>query len=331
MADVYDDATHPEEQSRPGARLGRAVNLAGGLVSLGLIIGTAVWGYKLMVRDVTGVPVVRALEGPVRVTPEDPGGVVAAHQGLAVNQVPADGSAGGPVEQVILAPAPLDLAAEDIPIPLLPRPAPAPEVPAVVDAPRVIDDAPDGALATDMAVAEALGGAPQDLPVEPLDLPEMTGDSTADALALAEALSAGVEPLSGIEADGALRDEQGLRRSPRPAARPGGFAVAAAVTDVTPASAQVEDVAPDTIPEGTRLVQLGAFESADVARAQWDRIGSRFQSYFDGKQRVVQRAEANGKAFYRLRAMGFEDLSDARRFCSALMAEQADCIPVVVR
>jgi hypothetical protein len=29
--------------------------------------------------------------------------------------------------------------------------------------------------------------------------------------------------------------------------------------------------------------------------------------------------------------MGFEDLSDARRFCSALVARNADCIPVVTR
>jgi hypothetical protein len=29
--------------------------------------------------------------------------------------------------------------------------------------------------------------------------------------------------------------------------------------------------------------------------------------------------------------MGFTDLSDARRFCSAMVAERADCIPVVAR
>jgi hypothetical protein len=29
--------------------------------------------------------------------------------------------------------------------------------------------------------------------------------------------------------------------------------------------------------------------------------------------------------------MGFADLGEARRFCSALVAERADCIPVVTR
>ncbi len=51
----------------------------------------------------------------------------------------------------------------------------------------------------------------------------------------------------------------------------------------------------------------------------------------NGKDRLIQRAESGGRTFYRLRAMGFDDLADARRFCSALVAEEAACIPVVVR
>ena len=62
----------------------------GAVVSLALVAGLGVWGYKLTVRDVSGVPVVRALEGPMRVLPTDPGGKLATHQGLAVNAVQAD-------------------------------------------------------------------------------------------------------------------------------------------------------------------------------------------------------------------------------------------------
>jgi len=219
-----------------------------------------------------------------------------------------------------------------LPVPRLPRPvldeAPAP-LPEVAEAPVEIEDIPEDALATDLAVAEALADAPV-----PLDLPEMTGDATADALALAEALSAGVAPLTGITdtaATGPLRDARGLARSPRPAARP----VSLSQTVSAPAAGAViggnVEVTAEEIPSGTRLVQLGAFESAEVARAQWDKIGGQFSEYFSGKARVVQRAQSGGKTFYRLRAMGFDDLSDARRFCSALMAQKADCIPVVVR
>jgi hypothetical protein len=78
-------------------------------------------------------------------------------------------------------------------------------------------------------------------------------------------------------------------------------------------------------------VQLGAFDSDEVARSEWGRLSSRFNDYLAGKKRVIQRAESGGRVFYRLRAMGFSDLADARRFCSALVAENADCIPVVTR
>ena len=46
---------------------------------------------------------------------------------------------------------------------------------------------------------------------------------------------------------------------------------------------------------------------------------------------MIQEAESGGRTFYRLRALGFDDLSDARRFCSVLVAENADCIPVTAR
>ena len=49
------------------------------------------------------------------------------------------------------------------------------------------------------------------------------------------------------------------------------------------------------------------------------------------KRRVIEKATSGGRTFYRLRAEGFADLPDARRFCAALVAEKADCIPVVTR
>jgi hypothetical protein len=45
---------------------------------------------------------------------------------------------------------------------------------------------------------------------------------------------------------------------------------------------------------------------------------------------VVQKAESGGKIFYRLRASGFSDISDARQFCTAI-SDKVACIPVVTR
>jgi hypothetical protein len=249
---------------------------------------------------------------------------------------------------VILAPEPLQLSDEDLPRPRLPQPVLTPppaefaEVPPLADENGEVADVPEDALATDRAVAEALS--------PDADLPDLAEGTDADILALADEIAEGVPALSGaglppeetldaetepeadIAAPVARNDDQGIARSPRPPARPSRLATAIAPTNVAPTSSDAApEVAAESLPAGTRLVQLGAFDSAETAREQWEKIGGTFSDYFRGKSRVVQRAQSGGKTFYRLRAMGFEDLADARRFCSALLAKSADCIPVVVR
>ncbi|RVV98815.1 SPOR domain-containing protein [Mesobaculum littorinae] len=373
MADIEFGDYEAGEAARTGA-FTHLVNWTGGLLSLALVGGLGVWGYQLLVRDVTGVPVVRALAGPMRVAPEDPGGTLADHQGLAVNAIAAEGVAAGPAEQVMLAPPEMRLEDGDLPVAQLPKPsAESPgtatgqtpagnsdidddldpafegetmqamdELPAEDDSVEMaaddgsVEDMPDDVLATDAAVARALSNDAG-----------TSGDPEADARALADALSNGVEPLDGgDEIDDiavAQTDSRGLSRSPRPQFRPASLTMAkpavlraedapVAVQTVSAAGPEVaEEVPADQIAAGTRLVQLGAFDSAETARDQWQKISGRFDDFFVGKSRVVQRAESGGKIFYRLRATGFEDLADARRFCSALVAQQADCIPVVVR
>jgi hypothetical protein len=288
----------------------RVANLAGAAVSLALIVGVGVWGYKLLVRDVSGVPVVKAAEGPMRIQPENPGGRQALNQGLAVNEVAAEGTASGPVEQLILAPEPLDLTLEDTP----PRAA-AETAPAVEDG-----------EATPLAEA----GEPRSADDDALQL--------AAVEALAQQLSDGATPLEELapvterapQVEERPEVTEGLGVSLRPKLRPSGLAKVQNVAAVS-APAGPRDVDPGSIPTGTRLAQLGAYDSAEVARKEWTRLSGRFEDYLQGKDRVIQKAQSGGRTFYRLRAMGFDDLSDARRFCSALVAENAECIPVVTR
>ena len=56
-----------------------------------------------------------------------------------------------------------------------------------------------------------------------------------------------------------------------------------------------------------------------------------YPDFFRDKDRVVERAVSGGREFFRLRAHGFDDLPDARRFCTALNAQGAPCIAVTVR
>jgi hypothetical protein len=85
------------------------VNWAGALMSVGLVVGMSVWAVQLLMRDVSGVPVIEALEGPMREPPADPGGTQAPHQGLAVNRI-AEGEEAQPVpDRLVLAPPPIEL------------------------------------------------------------------------------------------------------------------------------------------------------------------------------------------------------------------------------
>lgn len=308
-------------------------NVAGALVSCALIVGVGVWGYKLLVRDVSGVPVVRAAEGEMRVRPEDPGGQLAQHQGLSVNEVAAEGAAARPADKLRLAPEPVDITEEDdVSAPLTVATEPQEESVQEVSLPAT----PDVAAALQAGDVEDLV-AQLTAGVTPLsDLPTVAENNAAqDVVAVVTPASATSLEAATTEAVAAVLDAPGVRQSLRPRKRPiapvATAVNASVVQPETPSLPQTTEVDAASLPVGTRLAQLGAFDSEDVAREQWDQMNIRFGDYLSDKQRIIQRATSGGRVFYRLRAMGFEDIADARRFCSALVAENADCIPVVTR
>ncbi|MBV7393033.1 SPOR domain-containing protein [Mameliella sediminis] len=314
-------------------KMASVANWAGAAVSLALIAGIAVWGYRVVARDVSGVPIVQAMSGPMREAPKDPGGTLADHQGLAVNAVAGSGAAADPADRLMLAPRPAGLQAEDVALGVLkpvpqadPKPALArnaeivalqPQGAPIPESADPVDSGPLAALADEIASRSK--------PLSPL----APGTDAEVVTALAKAL-----PDVGSAVDKERYTGPGLARSLRPRLRPAGLsstarpvaAVAAAV-----ASAPVTEIDPATLPAGTRLVQIGAFDSPDAARSEWDRLDGRFGDYLAGKDRVIQKAASGGRTFYRLRAHGFVDLSDARRFCAAFVAQKVDCIPVVTR
>ena len=84
------------------------------------------------------------------------------------------------------------------------------------------------------------------------------------------------------------------------------------------------------LPIGSAIVQLGAFDSKSLAESEWRRFEKLLGSILAPKQMIIQKAESGGKIFYRLRASGFNDISDARQFCTAI-SDKVACIPVVTR
>lgn len=359
MAYSYSDDDAPESLMRLDI-VQTALRWTGAAVSVSLVLGLGVWSYRMMVRDISGVPVIQAMGGPTRTAPEDPGGHKAAHQGLSVNRIAALGEAAPPADTVTLAPRPVALAAEDRPVSLQPvaRPGAVPDRVILAsarpgDTPRLAAE-PGGRPSGDAETLARIKG--QDAAA----LAEDAAARAEDAAPAAPEQTAAPEPAAdqteqpapasrfGIALDAALAEALGVKtavlRSPRPAIRPGqgDLRLAALETGATTGTdalagplenpvAATGPVDPDTLPVGTRLVQLGAYDDRAEAEAAWQQIEARFGDYLDGRRPVIQSAESNGRSFYRLRALGFADDGDARRFCAALLAEQANCIPVMIR
>lgn len=306
-----------DEGAAPG--MARLVNLAGAALSVALLLGVGLWSYRLMVRDVSGVPVIQALEGPIRRSPDDPGGRQAPYQELSVNTVAAQGEAAGAARIVAVAPPPVQLTDEDRAIAEMTttRAAPitAPSSPAIlapqvqpqqIAAPAPIQPAAplQSAAALELVPASAPGVSRSPLP------PRRPGAVTriAAAAPVAAAPSAQVQPVGAVDAqaEAVLQD---------------------LVTRLAPPT--VTEIDPSTLAPGTRLVQLSVYESADEARGAWDQLAARFPAYLDGRSRIIDSAAAGGRTFYRLRAHGFVDEPEARRFCSIFLAQGVDCIPVL--
>jgi hypothetical protein len=346
MADYIESAPAGRGTSPLQARAGSMVNYLGAAVSLALIVGVAVWGYRIVVRDVTGVPVVRAMDGPMRQAPETPGGDIALNTGLSVNTIAAMGEAAPPEDRLVLAPPQLGLSEADL------------EAQPMAEADEVLASATAGPEVTEPVALEDEGAGALAIATAPetvADAPQIAETLTDEQVqALADSIAAGTAPLTDLAAgtdapvevsvEGVAGEEMiaasvpGLAQSRRPAARPASLATTveaaappAAADSAPPDAAVPVQVTTAAIPSGTNLVQLGAFESPEIAAAEWTRLEGRFADYMAGKDQVIQQATSGGRTFFRLRAMGFTDLSDARRFCSALVAEDAACIPVVVR
>jgi hypothetical protein len=315
----YDDF-----ESDPSGRLATLLNWGGAALSILLIAGLATWGWKLWQRDVTGIPVVRALEGPMRVAPEEPGGLASEYQGLTVNRIAEDRTDETQAERVVLAPAPATLnEEEDLPMAALPSVAPE-QAPGAEDGMEFVEIAPAPQIGEPESYSEVTL-ADEDGPVEEdMGVVLTEEEPTATDLAVAAALAdIGIAPEPAIIQVGAASGVPSI--TPRPAVRP------ANLQRVSLDAPRIVDgeVDASTIPAGTRLVQLGAYASPEVARAEWANAESSFGDYLVGRSRVVQEVQTGGRTFYRLRAMGFDDLADARRFCAVLVADGANCIPVL--
>ena len=302
MADYeHLEAATAQSEQRPG--LGMFVSWIGAGLSLALAIAIGMWAYQTIMRDVSGVPVIKASSDPMRVAPENPGGLSAQNKGLSVNRVAEEVASKAP-DQVMLAPSPVSLSEDDL---------------------------ASGALrAQNSENSSMVLNAPI-----PLDINNLPDDLLRDS---ARAMVTLYRQWYDTKAIGSIKDALkhalqndesavGLAQAIRPPKRPSNSAHQWRAAQV----ASVRDLSPLDILAGTALVQLGAFDSEAVAKAEWLRLDKTFSSFMRGRDRLIVKATSGGRDFYRLRAVGFADIDDAKRFCATMVAGDVDCIPILAR
>ena len=279
----------------------------GAALSFFLLVGAIGWSYQLIVRDINQIPVVRAQLGPLRVAPDDPGGLTAANQGLSVTQLAVNEK---PLlsNEIHLAPAAEILNAEHLALQV------------TEDVKSNIDD---GAFEIKEVNAE-----------NSINLKEVSNEIEVDTGSNKEVVHSKVAfSQKKIEIENAVSLALSITDDPvdsltllRPKIRPMTFRL----NNKTTGDQVVNNEPISNLPMGSAVVQLGAFENKNLAKSEWQRFEKLLGSILFSKKMIVQKAESGGKIFYRLRASGFDDISDARQFCSAI-SDRVACIPVVTR
>lgn len=331
--DEFEAGLHSMPLHAP-TRAAKLVRLAGVSLSLMLVAGLPIWAYKIAVRQLHGIPVIAAPEGPARVAPENPGGELADHQGLAVNMIASEGEAERAADLLVLAPSSAELAPEDTASTALTITSGTALAPlAHAAAPEAGRVRPSETMRA-MLPPSGQGAEPlPDGPVDPVDSPDL---ESVEAGAIEAALvEAGAEPSPALVEDSPpvaaiSADVPGVVSSPIPMMKPGTMLMAASAAATVIAEPLVQDIDPAALESGAQLAQIGSYESEAEAKLAWSATTLRFGGLFDGKARVIQQAESGGRTFFRLRVAGFANKDEARRFCSALKSN-GQCVPVQVR
>ena len=309
---LADDA----EGSGPG-RMERATGALGAATALALVLGLGAWTWDLARRDLSEVPVVRALESPARVAPGEPGGEVAEHQGFAVNAIQAarDEEEAEP-DRVVLAPRSADLSADD----RAPAAPPASDEAVAVPSGSELEAGPETEREP-VVLASAEGEVASDRPWAGARLDAQAEAPSAIEAALAEALGVPAPEVEGegegaraIEAVAVIEPDGSVGRSPRPEDRPGAGAAALAAEPM---------VMPAPVAEGTWLVDLGAFASEAEARDAWARLAS--AGAVGDEAPLIRPPGLGDGGAWRLAASGFEGEAGARGLCAAIAAQGATC------
>jgi septal ring-binding cell division protein DamX len=104
---------------------------------------------------------------------------------------------------------------------------------------------------------------------------------------------------------------------------------AAPKADAAPISLVGGEFKPAFKAGGGFAVQLAASSTEEGANAEWTRRTAKAPELFASAERMIVKADVNGRTVYRVRAGSFATAADADAFCGALKARGGECFRAV--
>jgi hypothetical protein len=288
-----EDTAELEADLRSRRNLVPIVTALAAVVCFGAIVWYAyTWGTGQMASD--ELPVVRAEPMPEKVKPEQPGGMVVPHQGIAVLNNDGAGEAPQAVERLLPrpeTPAPPEPLAQPLAEPPAQSAGQVPEPPASelpLEAPLVADGS-DADVTGAPDVAE--NQAPEDAIAKPLPRPDGgAGDQ------IAELLKGPLETANGS-----------------PAAAP----------EKAPGPAPVQTA---TAVAGDVVLQLSSVKSEAAAAQEWKRLQAAHPALLGKLPLALETAAVQGTTYYRVQTGPFASRDAAAEVCTQLKARNQDCL-----
>lgn len=253
-------------------------------------------------------PRIAAAEGPVKVRPQDPGGLDVPHQDKLVYDQMGGGAEreGEAIEELLPGPEEPLARPEPAPLPPLGQAAPAPDMvpPANEIPPPALGTAPGTSPDQDLAQ-----GAGQPAAAVPAEAP---AQETAEEDEIVE-IEVGED---GVPTTIAPPPEAADRPAPEPTPQ-------VALAPPPPAAL----TPPAMTQGGGAFVQLAAFRDEGGARKAWERIVAEHPDLFADRSLVLVQADVGGTTYYRVRTGPFPSRAAAAEFCAKLKRQGQDCIP----
>ena len=245
----------------------------------------------------TAAVVIAPPPGPARTAPVDAGGTT-DYTGLKVYDQPV--SPEKEAQASTLAPVPRET---------LPQPA-APSKPAAsTDTPPARLNPDNAKLAAVPAPAPAKPAAPVPA-AAPAPKPATSARAPAPAATVA-AIPAPTASVAAIPAPAKPAPQASTPAAPRPAA---------------PAVAASQPSVAGSAVSGGAVLQIGAYETPEIANGAWNAFRNRFASVAGGLAQDVQKADLGAKGtWYRLRVGPFADKAAANAACEKLRAQGGTC------